>query len=196
MQKNYPAGSVTTQTLYDSQIGGKFVRLYAQPGYENSCAVRMSYGLNRSGLTLAKGGGASIQGGDGYWYWLRVADLKAELARRFKGVDEELGLTVIPKTLLKDDAALALQIKERVRQGQEFIDTRLAGKNGIVAFEVSGWGDASGHFTLWDGSARTLAYADGHNDSGNTDFYFWLTQVDPERTRLIQTVRVKFWELK
>jgi hypothetical protein len=198
MQQNYPASSVTTPTLYDNQIGGKFVKLYAQPGYENSCAVRMSYALNRSGLALPKAAdaGASIQGGDGYWYWLRVADLKAELARRFNGADEELALTVIPKTLLKDDAALAMQLKERVRQGQEFIDTRLAGKNGIVVFEVSGWGDASGHFTLWDGSARTLAYADGHNDSSNNDFYFWLTQVNPEHTRLVQTVRVKFWELK
>lgn len=24
-------------------------------------------------------------------------------------------------------------------------------KKGIIVFEVSGWGNASGHFTLWDG---------------------------------------------
>jgi len=103
---------------------------------------------------------------------------------------------VIPKTLLADDAAMSKVFKERVKQGQDFIDTKLAGRNGIVAFEVSGWGDASGHFTLWDGGAKTLAYADGHDDPGNNMFYFWLTNVNPERTKLVQVVRVKFWELK
>lgn len=198
MKKYYPDRGVQTPVLYDSQIGGKFVKLYAQQGYENTCAVRMSYALNRSGLKLpqAPGAGASIKGGDGYWYWIRVSDLKAELARRFKGADQELGLSVIPKTLLQDDTAMSKLFKQRVKEGQEFIDTKLAGKNGIVVFEVSGWGDASGHFTLWDGSARTLAYADGHDDPANNNFYFWLTQVDAARTRLVQVVRVKFWELK
>lgn len=197
MKQHYPDSSVPTPTLYDSNIGGRFVKLYAQPGYANTCAVRMSYGLNRSGLLLprAAGAGASVQGGDGYWYWLRVADLKAELARRFKGTDQELALTTIPKSLLGDDAALARAFKLRVQQGEDFIKNQLAGNSGIVAFEVSGWGDASGHFTLWDGAARKLAYADGHDDPGNHDYYFWLTQLHPAGTRLIQTVRIKFWAL-
>jgi len=30
--------------------------------------------------------------------------------------------------------------------------TAFAGRQGIVAFDVSGWSDASGHVALWDGS--------------------------------------------
>jgi hypothetical protein len=28
----------------------------------------------------------------------------------------------------------------------------LAGKNGVILFEVSGWSDAAGHATLWNGT--------------------------------------------
>ena len=70
MQKTYPGGEVGTPTVYDDMIGGRFKDLYKLPAYENSCAVRMSYALNRSGLTLARNPakGGSVQGGDGYWY--------------------------------------------------------------------------------------------------------------------------------
>lgn len=200
MKKYYPDRSVTTPTLYDTKIGGGFAKLYDQPGYENTCAVRMSYGLNYSGLKLPKaaGTGASIQGKDKFWYWLRVKDLKAELARRFGGADEELALSVIPTTLLDDKAKMTAVFDTRVKEARDFLAIKLDKKKGIVAFDVTGWGDASGHFTLWDGDAKTLAYADGHDDNSNNSYYFWLTQMrdDGGKKRLIQVVKVKFWELK
>jgi hypothetical protein len=32
------------------------------------------------------------------------------------------------------------------------IPSALKGRRGVIAFEVEGWGDAGGHFDLWDGS--------------------------------------------
>ena len=199
MKKHYPDVSILTPDLYDSKIGGSFIKLYDKPGYQNTCAVRMSYGLNRSGLKLPKApSGASVQGGDGYVYWLRVSDLKAEFSRRFKGADEELSLSVIPTSLLGDKEAMSNLFKTRVKEGQAFIDNKLGSRSGIVAFEVTGWGDATGHFTLWDGSAKTLAYAEGHDQPDNSSYYFWLTRLTEAegKSRLIQVVKVKFWELK
>jgi len=198
MKKHYPDVSALTPDLYDTKIGGAFVKLYEKDGYANTCAVRMSFGLNRSGLKLPKApSGASVQGGDGYVYWLRVSDLKAELSRRFKGADEELSLSIIPTSMLGDKEAMSKLFKTRVKEGQAFID-KLGTKSGIVAFEVTGWGDATGHFTLWDGSAKKLAYATGHDQPGDNSYYFWLTRLIEAdgKSHLVQVVKVKFWELK
>jgi hypothetical protein len=199
MKKYYPDISVLTPDLYDVKIGGSFVKLYDKPGYQNTCAVRMSFGLNRSGLKLPKApSGASAQGGDGYIYWLRVSDLKAELGRRFKGADEELSLSVIPTSLLGDNDAMSKLFKTRVKEGQAFIDAKLGSRSGIVAFEVAGWGDATGHFTLWDGITKKLAYADGHDQPDKNSYYIWLTMLTEAdgKPHLVQVVKVKFWELK
>ena len=124
--------------------------------------------------------------------------MKRELSRRFKGADEELSLTVIPAALINDKEAMEKLYNTRVAEAKAFIDTKLNGRNGIVAFEVSGWDNASGHFTLWDGSTRKLAYADKHDQPDNNAYYFWLTNLIRvgEKSRLIQAVNVKFWELK
>lgn len=196
MIKYYPDGRVDDTSLYNQKIGGGFVNLYNHPGYKNTCACRMSYALNRSGIQLQQKGGGTLKGGDGYWYWMRVQELAPELKRRFKGYDEELTLKLIPANLIDDDEAMKPLFKERVRQAQEFLDTKLAGRNGIVVFDVTGWPDATGHFTLWDGSAKKLAFAVNHDDSEKNSYYFWLTIVDDDRTYLEQVSRVRFWELK
>lgn len=200
MKKSYPGRDVTTEELYDTRLGGKFAGLYKNPAYENTCAVRMSYALNRSGLKLgsAPSGGGTVVGDDGYHYWIRVSDLRPELMTRFKGADEELNLNVIPSSMIADVDGMRAMYHERVKQAQAFLDTKLAARNGIVVFEVAGWGDASGHFTLWDGGAKQLAYADGHDDPGGNHYYFWLTDLREVKgvKRLIQVVKVKFWELK
>jgi len=201
MDKHYPDTRTKTPELYDQKIGGRFKGLYLNPGYQNTCAVRMSYALNRSGLKLAAAPspGGSIPGADGYQYWIRVSDLKQHLAKRFRGADEELQLSPISASLIGENDAISRQFKERVKTAQAWLDTKLARRNGIVVFEVSGWGDASGHFTLWNGVTRTLAYAEGHDDPQTNMYYFWLTN-QAERangtTALIQVVAVKFWELK
>lgn len=202
MKKHYPASNISAAVLYDQMIGGKFKRLYLEPSYKNTCAVRMSYALNRSGLKLgeAPSTDGSPQGPDGFKYWIRVADLSPFLARHFKGADEELTLPVIPKSLIGDNDALRVKFTERVKLAQAWLDTKLAGRNGIVVFKVDGWGtNATGHFTLWDGTAKTLAYANGNDDpNSGGNYYFWLAQfADTENgTALIQLLSVKFWELK
>jgi hypothetical protein len=201
MEKHYPGVGIKTPVLYDQMIGGRFNGLYKSAAYQNTCAVRMSYGLNRSGLKLGPppSAGGSIQGEDGFVYWIRVSDLKPYLVKQFKGADEELRLPVIPTTLLGDMGAMGGLYKERVRPAKAWLDSRLGSRKGIVVFEVSGWGDASGHFTLWNGSTKKLAYAEGHDDPESNLYYFWLTS-QKERADgtkiLIQVVDVKFWELK
>lgn len=195
MERHYPDTKIKTPTLYDQMIGGRFSGLYKNEAYLNTCAVRMSYALNRSGLKLGPppSAGGSIQGADGYMYWIRVSDLKPYLIKRFKGADEELRLPIIPASLVGDIEAMRPLYDERKRLAKTWLDSKLKNRNGIVVFEVSGWGDASGHFTLWNGTTKKLSYADGHDDPENNKYYFWLT--DPGK-RLIQVVEVKFWELK
>lgn len=201
MKKYYPDASIDTPQLYDELIKGGFVKLYENNSYANTCSVRMSYGLNRSGIKLgpAPSKGGSMKGGDGYTYWLRVSDLKSELSKRFKGFDEELDLTTIPSSLIEDDKALNEKFEVRVKEAQDYIN-KINSKNGIVVFEVQGWGDASGHFTLWDGTAKKLAYAPEHDSSDNSKYYFWLTYIaegpEGKGARIIQVTKIKFWELK
>ncbi|MBF6907477.1 hypothetical protein HN295_20140, partial [Acinetobacter baumannii] len=100
-------------------------------------------------------------------------------------------------SLLNDSDAMSAQFKERVRTAKAWLDSKLANRKGIVVFDVAGWGDATGHFTLWDGSR--LAYAEHHDDPTNNDYYFWLTQLNQDssgRKFLVQVISVKFWELK
>ena len=201
MERHYPGSQVKTPELYDQMIGGRFKGLYLTPGYQNTCAVRMSYGLNRSGLKLgnAPSQGGSIAGPDGYQYWIRVSDLKEYLSKQFKGADEELRLSPIPALLIGDNETLSNRFKERVKTAKAWLDGRLTGRSGVVAFEVTGWGDASGHFTLWNGTAKTLAYADSHDDPHTNTYYFWLTNLVERAdgtSALVQVVSVKFWELK
>lgn len=201
MKKYYPAANIETEVLYDEMLKGRFTHLYMTAAYENTCAVRMSYALNRSGLKLgnAPSNGGEIAANDGFLYWIRVSELSPYLEKQFKGADEELTLPVIPATLIDDDAELAVRFKARVKLAEDWLAARLAGRRGIVVFKVGGWVGATGHFTLWDGTDRTLAYAAPHDDPTNKLYYFWLTerrQLANGSRVLIQLVSVKFWELK
>lgn len=131
MKKNYPDNSVSTPDLYDRMIGGGFKNLYKQAAYENTCAVRMSYALNRSGLKLGKAPskGGSMQGGDGNTYWIRVGDLKRELEVRFKGADEELPLKTIPNSMMADMDGMRALYQERVKQAENFLKTKLRSRS-------------------------------------------------------------------
>lgn len=202
MVKHYPAAEVDIDVLYNSMIRGAFKGMQEHPGYVNTCATRMSYALNRSGIKLGKTAdpNGTVEGGDGYNYWIRVEDVKAELISRFKGFDEELVLEAIPNALVDDEEARTKLFRERVATAQHFLDTRVAGKRGIVVFETRGIGDATGHFTLWDGPNKKLAYAGDHGSSDNRFYYFWYADVRKNeqtgRRFFVQTVKVKFWELK
>lgn len=201
MKKHYPDKSIKTAELYDVRLGGRFKHAYDIPAYKNTCAVRMSYGLNRSGLKLNKApsNGGNLVGDDGYNYWIRVDDLTPELMARFKGCDEELRLKVAPNSMVENAEAVDKHYQERWEAARNFLDTKLAGRNGIVVFEVRGYANATGHFTLWDGVAKELAYAPGNDDPNTDTYYFWLTTVvKPLKGPLVllQVSRIRFWELK
>ena len=194
--------SVDTDMLYNKKIGGAFTNMHEAEWLENTCAVRMSYALLRSGFHLARTADkkASMLGADQKWYWLRVANLRAELFSRFKGFDAELKLELIDEALIDDAEVVAPLYYARKAKAQAFLSDKLAGKNGIIVFGVKGWGNATGHFTLWDGTAMQIAFGTGHDDPGKNTYYPWLTTVNiDEKTKartLVQVEQIQFWELK
>lgn len=200
MSKFYPASSVTTAVLYNDMIKGSFTGKQNAAWLENTCATRMSYALIRSGFQLAqtKDPKASMLGGDKKWYWIRVNDLRTELRLRFKGFDAELRFPELNVTLLTDKVAVARIKLERKVKAQKFLDSELNKKNGIIVFKVKGWGDASGHFTLWNCKTKGLAFAKGHDDPSTDAYYPWLTVVDDlfGSVLVVQVTEIQFWELK
>jgi hypothetical protein len=107
--------------------------------WENTCAVRMSYILNRSGVLIPGRGSSTVSGRDGRRYFYRVSDLIGFLKERWGRPD--LMLRFPPPTEL-----------------------RLSVERGIILFEVAGWNTARGHATLWSGRR---CYDDCYFDAGS-----------------------------
>jgi hypothetical protein len=95
--------------------------------WENTCAIRMSYIFNESGLLIPRMPSATVSGKDGRQYFFRVSALKAFLKFQW---GPPLAISYPPSNAVG-----------------------LVGKQGVILFKVSGWIDASGHATLYDGSA-------------------------------------------
>lgn len=82
LYKNYPGLSVKTIDLYNS-IGGNFPKFKDENELNssylaNSCAFRMSRGLNLSGAILPNKKSKEqlvLKGADKYYYWGRVREL-------------------------------------------------------------------------------------------------------------------------
>lgn len=201
MHRHYPGKELDTKALYD-KIGGGLAGGHTKKWLANTCAVRMSYALLRSGFNLSRTADpeASKFGADHKWYWLRVADLRSELYARFKGFDAELKLDLIDESLIDDFEAMKPLYYARKAQAEEFLKTRLQTKNGIIVFKVKGWGNATGHFTMWDGTAMKIAFGTGHDNPETASYYPWLTSVavdeDTGGRSLVQVEQIQFWELK
>ena len=56
-------------------IGGKVKINVDSKTFENACALRLSYALNKSGYTIRETDGAVSFGADGKWYLYRVSDI-------------------------------------------------------------------------------------------------------------------------
>jgi RHS repeat-associated protein len=123
LEANYLGDNYTSPQVYE-KIGGKVYQNYlANPeAYANSCALRMSYALNRAGAPIPHITGTG-SGADGMWYFYRVADLGKYLNRTYGHPD----------------------INGHARSD-------FNGVHGIIQFDVSIWTNATGHFTTWDGS--------------------------------------------
>lgn len=196
MTLHYPGKNVSIGFLYNSKIKGDFIDKEVVEEWKNTCAIRMSYALLRSGFALHKTHG-SQRGGDGNWYWTTVVSLRGELVKRFKGFDAELKFDLLPESAGSSREKLKPFVAPRKLKAQQFIDTHLKGKNGIVMFKVSGWNTATGHFTLWDGRKNELVFAPSGDDPRTDDYYFWLTTTDPLGLgQLVQVTHIQFWELK
>ena len=92
----------------------------------NTCVIRISYCFNKTGFLIPNGlpGLSTARGGDGKRYAYRVKEFKPFLEQRYK----------LPEV------------------GGGSNRSAVAGKQGIIMFDVDGWSDATGHFDLWNGS--------------------------------------------
>jgi hypothetical protein len=97
----------------------------------NTCVIRVSRSFNYAGYKIPSGrqGLSTQKGADGKRYAIRVKEFKAYLRQVYgapqvtHAYDGEGG--PVPESLL--------------------------GRQGVIAFDVKGWDDATGHFDLWDG---------------------------------------------
>jgi len=123
----YGDGKVTS---VGNKIGGKVKQNIdlgvKEPnlGFTNACALRMSYALNYSGISVTRGNWKTVSGADNKWYIFRVKDLVTFINHSF-GKPDKVVINPTPKDF--------------------------NAQSGILIFKVS-WSDATGHATLWDGS--------------------------------------------
>lgn len=157
LSAHYPIGTDPQQVI--REINPAYCD---KPDYENTCAMRISKALNYCpGHEVPRRNGlVTIPGTDRKRYAIRVRELKAFMLARYGA----------PRII-------------NASQMGVIDNSSIQGLQGIIAFDVSGWSDASGHFTLWDGTQ--LAYAGGHDyfnlyqQFGNgkilrvTKCYFW-----------------------
>jgi hypothetical protein len=109
------------------KIGGKVGLNIANGIFANACPIRISYMLNYSGFRIARpiAGYSAVSGADRKWYLFRVREMMDYLAATFGEAD----------VTISDPAPVDL-----------------LGMQGIMVVRGSGWSDASGHVTLWDGT--------------------------------------------
>jgi hypothetical protein len=93
--------------------------------WKNTCAVRISYILNQSGLIIPALPGQTEKGSDHRNYFFRVKDVIAFLKLKW-------GAPTVVAYPPSGGGALAR-------------------KKGIILFEIHGWTDATGHATLFNG---------------------------------------------
>ena len=119
---NFPDSSAVKK-----DIGGAVNAAYIT----NTCAVRLSRGLNYSGVPLIVNfpGLLTVKGGDGKRYALRVAEMRKWLPRVLGVPDIDL----------------------KKAQGAAFDKTTIQSMKGIVAFDIH-FTDATGHLDAWDGT--------------------------------------------
>lgn len=149
--KNYPQGS---GDIAKRTMGGR-----VNMGWiTNTCACRMSYCLNLSGFKIRKNAGLTITDKHKNNIYFRVLELVKVIRRRMGSAD------------IKDSGVEADEkgVKRKVPQ------KKFKGKKGIIYFDTRGaWGDASGHFDLWDGE---FMVEKGHRGASINTKYFKLSR--------------------
>ncbi|MCW3106928.1 MAG: hypothetical protein JWQ09_1434 [Segetibacter sp.] len=154
---NYPLSDDPQRVIHD--INPAFCD---NKDFANTCTMRISQALNACpGHEIPKLDSLyTIKGVDGKRYAVRVKEMKQYLTSRYGN----------PQIL---------------NASKGVIDkSSIIGKKGIIAFDVEGWDDASGHFTLWDG--EHLAYTSGHD---YFNFYY-----DEGNGNLERVTKASFWK--
>lgn len=154
--KYYPV-KMSASDVY-SMVGGQAMALYQEnpTGYANACALRLSRSFNYGGMPIKQSTrGYKVRGADHKPYLLRVREM-------ISFVEQNLGTA-------------DLSFKP---QNNQDLSSQLKGKKGIIIFKVSGWGDASGHVTLWN-----------RNDCGDSCYFI-------HDTPSLRTTDILFWNLR
>jgi RHS repeat-associated protein len=166
LNENYPGDAYSSKDVY-KMIGGDVAKHYfndENTGAEaNSCALRLSWALNKSGLDINPKllpNALYWTGADGKFYMMRVAEME-------KYLTIVLGEPDIVKT----------------KGTTDITPSDFGGKRGIIDFTVSGWGDATGHFTLFNGNKC------------EHDCYFQ-QDLNAEGEDKVKTTKVRLWILK
>ncbi len=147
---DYPTDITMTNNIW--QLIGGMVLYNAKTGqFKNSCAVRLSHSLNKSGETIpfikdqTSSGKKRIQGKvtTNWWYIYRVSQMKTYLTQKY-------GKPTIYRK------------KEKFKK---------CSSKGILVLDIN-WSDATGHATLWDGK-KTIDDSDRYFDEPNAIFNLW-----------------------
>lgn len=147
-------------------VGGRAFELYQSDSasYANACALRMSRGFNYGGFPVPSGTIIEtypiyrVRGGDNKVYILRVRDLIKYIEFNWGAPEHDL-----------DPADISA----------------ISGVKGLIIVKVSGWSDASGHVTLWDGST-----------TGDGTKYQDVSYMEQHYGGRVAATQVMFWELK
>ncbi|NVL30582.1 cytoplasmic protein [Pseudomonas syringae pv. actinidiae] len=135
----FTAAWAASQNIYDpvapekrvaELIGGLVAQNVNNPDpaqrWDNTCAVRISYIFNYSGFTVPKVSGETVTGGDKKQYFYRINNLVIFLKSQWGRPDV---------------------VRYPPSDGGTLTD-----KKGVIIFEISGWSNARGHATLFDGN--------------------------------------------
>jgi hypothetical protein len=123
------------------KLGGKVGQNIQTRIFENACPIRISYVLNHVGVPIPSKGYPVVSGEDGLWYLFRVNDAMTFLERTFGKPDRT---TTAP------------------------YPADFAGRKGLLIVRGSGWSNARGHVTLWNGSVCSdSCHLGGDPDNGN-----------------------------
>lgn len=119
---NYPNSHDTAAVK--KEIGGNVDAAWIT----NTCTIRLSRALNYAGskVPAAFPGLNVVRGADKLFYAFRVKEMNKYMTAHF-GASTHTSL------------------------GGADGRTAVAGKRGIIMFDVQGWNDATGHFDLWNG---------------------------------------------
>ncbi|RDU59296.1 type VI secretion system amidase effector protein Tae4 [Helicobacter sp. MIT 14-3879] len=148
-------------------------------GYQNTCALQVSYALNKSQMFIEQYLAREVKkqpqgiednsialGDDGHNY---IIIIRVETLNKFLMLQNVWG---------NADESYNPKRMQTKQENINFYNNEFSkfSKNGVVAMIISGWSDASGHITLWDGEEKE--FLDNSNylmqlDCIVKELYFW-----------------------